>query len=107
MNFYLINSLNDLQTGYHGIMEPITNKLVTNFKECVSITPGICFSYDLYRIGYGKGYYDKFYSKYNNIYKIGLTYNDCLISNIPIDDLDIPVDKIITESNILVKKVKK
>ena len=107
MNFYLINSLSDLKEGTFGILEPISNKIVTEFTNTVSITPGICFSKEFYRIGYGKGFYDKFYSMHNNIYKIGLTYDECLIDTFTYDNFDKPLDEIITPTKILVKSNKK
>ena len=69
MEFYYINSLNDLKKGTYNILEPTTNKKVTNFDNSVCITPGICFNKSGYRIGYGKGYYDKFFSKHQ-VYSI-------------------------------------
>ena len=95
MNFYYIKSLNDLKKGSFNVLEPITKDKVTDFNNCISITPGICFSKDNYRIGYGKGYYDKFYED-NNIYSIGLCYKECLLNKIPKDKGDIPVNEIIT-----------
>ena len=95
MNFYYIKSLNDLKKGSFNVLEPNTKDKVTDFNNCISITPGICFSKDNYRIGYGKGYYDKFYED-NNIYSIGLCYKECLLNNIPKDKGDIPVNEIIT-----------
>ena len=74
-----------------------TNNIVKDFNNAVSITPGICFSYDLYRIGYGKGYYDKFYSNHG-VYKIGLCYSNCLIDKIDNDRYDIKVNEIITDN---------
>ena len=82
MNFYYINSLDDLEIGNYNILEPTTQNIVTNFNNTISITPGICFSKDLYRIGYGKGYYDRFYQKHD-IYRIGICYQKCLLNNIP------------------------
>ena len=61
MDFYYIKSLKDLKKGYKGIYEPVPNNLVTSFNKTVSITPGICFNKKGYRVGYGKGFYDKFY----------------------------------------------
>lgn len=103
MEFYYIESLNELMIGNFKIFEPTTNKKVIDFKACVSITPGVCFAKDLYRLGYGRGYYDKFYAEHLTIYKIGLTYDECIIENIPKDSYDIPLDEIITPS----KNVKK
>lgn len=95
MIFYYINSLNDLELGYFNILEPITNKEVTDFSKSISITPGICFSVDGYRIGYGKGFYDRFYMK-NDVYKIGLCYQECLVNDFEHDSFDINVDEVIS-----------
>ena len=96
MNFYYIENLNELKKGYFGILEPISNRIVKDFNNCVSITPGICFSKDGFRIGYGKGFYDKFYSK-NDMLKIGLCYKECFVSKIDNDRYDIAMDKVITD----------
>ncbi len=96
MNFYYIDSIEDLKEGYFKVSEPTTNDIVKDFTGVVSITPGICFSKNLYRLGYGKGYYDKFYSIHKNIYKIGLCYKELLLDNIPHNKYDIKVDEIIT-----------
>ena len=94
MDFYYIKSLKDLKKGYKGIYEPVTNDLVTSFKGAVSITPGICFNKKGYRVGYGKGFYDKFY-KTCHVYKLGITYKECIIDEDFNDNFDVPVDDII------------
>lgn len=94
INFYEIKSLKDLEKGKYNILEPLTKNKITNFNDAVCITPGICFSKDKYRIGYGKGFYDKFFS-YNKVYSIGLCYKKCLIDSIPIDKYQKQVDEII------------
>ena len=95
MNFYYIKSIDDLKIGYFNILEPNTNNLVTDYTNCVSITPGICFSKDLYRLGYGRGFYDRFYYLHKDIYKIGICYQECYLDKIPHDKYDIKVDEII------------
>ena len=96
MNFYFINSINDLKLGYFNILEPTTTKQVMSYNNAVCITPGICFSHSKYRIGYGKGFYDKFFDKFN-IYKIGLCYKDCYIDIEFNNKYDIKVDEVITD----------
>ncbi len=96
MNFYYIHSLNDLEKGYFKILEPISKEKVTNFINAVCITPGICFSPKGYRIGYGKGFYDKFFYQ-NKIYALGLCYKECLIDIPFLDKYDYKVDNIITD----------
>lgn len=100
MNFYYIKSLSELKKGKYNILEPVTNNMVNDFTSCVSITPGVCFSRNLYRIGYGKGFYDKFYSEHREIYKIGLTYDECIIDNFNVDMYDQKLDLVITQNNM-------
>lgn len=96
MKFYYIKDLNELETGYFGILEPISNELVTDFSNCVCITPGICFDINGNRIGYGKGFYDKFFNEVD-IYKIGLCYKKCLVRKIDVNNFDKRVEKVITD----------
>lgn len=93
--FYYINKMDDLKIGYFDILEPITDEPVIDFSKAVSITPGICFSKDLFRLGYGGGFYDKFLDEHN-IYSIGLCYKECFLDHIPVEEYDKPVNEVIT-----------
>jgi 5-formyltetrahydrofolate cyclo-ligase len=102
--FFSIANLNDLIVGKFNIKEPIIN---TNNK-CIEIdtviAPGIVFDRFGYRIGFGKGYYDKFlklFSKKNTI-TIGLGYDFQLISDIITHEShDVKLDVLITNREIL------
>ena len=94
INFYYIESINDLKKGYYGLMEPTNNNIVTNFEKSICMVPGVTFDKKNYRIGYGKGYYDKFLKEYKGA-KIGLTYKECICDKIDIEKHDIKVDKVI------------
>lgn len=96
MHFFIIKSLEELKVGYKGIREPNNNDMVNDYKDWVCLTPGICFDKLGYRIGYGKGFYDKFFSKYNG-YKIGLCYQELLIDSVKPNYFDIPVSEVITD----------
>lgn len=66
--------------------------------------PAINFDFNGYRVGYGKGYYDRYLAKNNNfsrIISIGVCYHKNLITNIDINIYDYPVNYIITEHKIL------
>lgn len=95
MDFYYINSINDLKPGYFGILEPITNKKVVSFDNSICIVPGICFDINNYRIGYGKGFYDKFLCNKKCIYKIGLAFKECIVEDTFHDEFDIQLDEVI------------
>lgn len=95
MYFYYINSLDDLESGYFGILEPTTNNIALDFNNSVCIVPGICFDKNNNRIGYGKGFYDRFL-KDKDIYTIGLSFKECIVEKIDNDPNDIKLKKVIT-----------
>ena len=96
MRFYYIESFDDLEKGYRNILEPTCDCApVLDFTKTVCITPGVCFNKEGYRIGYGGGYYARFLAE-KNIISIGLCYKECLIEENFSEELDIPVNKIIT-----------
>ena len=94
MKFYLISSLDELKMGTFNILEPTTNQRVTDFSNSICVVPGVCFNSSGYRIGYGKGYYDKFLANYPG-YTIGLCYQECLIEDSFQEERDIKVKQIV------------
>lgn len=96
MYFCYITNLNDLTSGKYNIPEPTNENIVTDFDNAICIVPGICYDKENYRIGYGKGYYDRFLSK-NKIKTIGLCYKECMIEKIDNDKYDYKIDEVITD----------
>ena len=94
ISFCYILSLDELEKGSYGILEPIGNNIVNSFKNSICIVPGVCFDKEGNRIGYGGGYYDRFLSSYKGI-KIGLTYKESIVDKIDKDEYDIKMDKVI------------
>lgn len=102
MSFYLIESIDCLVPGkYKGIPEPDKSKCkkarLTN--DTVCIVPGLSFSKDGYRLGFGKGYYDRFLSE-NKLLTVGLCYDECVRENLPFDKHDQAVSVLVTENEI-------
>ena len=62
------------------------------------IVPIVAFDDRLYRIGYGKGYYDHFL-KVLDVIKIGVAFDCQRVNQIERDENDIKLDLIITEKN--------
>lgn len=96
MFFCYVTNLNDLTPGKYNIPEPTNENIVTDFDNAICIVPGICYDKKNYRVGYGKGYYDKFLSK-NKIKTIGLCYKECMIEKIDNDKYDYKIDEVITD----------
>ena len=63
MNMHLITSMDDLQEGAYGILEPKESlPILEDTKNAVCIVPAFCNDYRGYRVGYGGGYYDRYLS---------------------------------------------
>lgn len=100
LKLFQVKSLSDLSPGYYGILEPNT-AAEAELKEIeLIIVPGVVFSRDGRRIGYGRGFYDRLLKKSQAI-KIGLCFSCQLAEEIPKNQQDQRVDKIITEDEVI------
>ncbi|NLG93399.1 MAG: 5-formyltetrahydrofolate cyclo-ligase [Clostridiales bacterium] len=101
MEFFYITSLDDLEKGSFGVLEPSPSKCrkVTDFSKGLCIVPGLSFDSQGYRLGYGKGYYDRFLAGFGGT-TVGICYSGCVQWNLPHGYYDKPVDILITEKYI-------
>ncbi len=58
------------------------------------LIPCVGISKDLKRIGYGKGYYDKYLAGYNGL-KIGICYKDAANLDVDMDEFDLVLDMMV------------
>lgn len=100
LKFYEISSLNnEFVKSAFGIEEPIANesKFVGKEKIDLLIVPGVCFDIEKNRLGFGKGYYDRFLEN-SNLETIGICFEEQIIEGmLPIAKNDIQLKKIITD----------
>lgn len=95
-----INSLNNLQVSNYGILEPDDNSEEVAIENMdLAIIPGLVFDLKGGRIGYGGGFYDRFFYNTNiDIRKIALSYEFQILDNLPLEEHDITISDIITEN---------
>ena len=97
----IIESPDQLISGYFGIPEPRRNTVEIDKNDIdLIIVPGLGFDRNGYRIGYGKGFYDRFLTGFDGI-TIGLCFDKCLLDSICRDEHDKQVDYVYTESAAL------
>lgn len=104
MKFRFISSFEDLEKGKFGIYEPRADCMEVTAEDisgAVCIVPGICFDRSGYRVGYGKGYYDRFLCENKPLVSAGLCFSQLVINKVINDTLDMPVECIITEKGII------
>lgn len=93
MEFFTISDINDVKEGYFGIREPVSNVAAPK-ADCI-IVPGLAFTRDGKRIGYGGGFYDK-YLEQSPSYTIGVGFDFQIVNDLKQHPKDIKLDEIIT-----------
>ncbi|MCD8038854.1 MAG: 5-formyltetrahydrofolate cyclo-ligase [Lachnospiraceae bacterium] len=104
MSFYQTISLAQLQRGFMGIPEPpedmrLCYKLKPN-EDTLVIIPGVAFDTAGFRLGYGRGFYDRFLSQKRRLSTMALAYACQIVDELPHEAHDIKMDKIVTEEII-------
>lgn len=100
MTYRYVKDRSELSERTFGILEPDPE-----CEECVAsnfsllIVPALVFDKNGYRIGYGKGFYDRYLSGFEGV-SIGLTYQRLLLPEVPKGRFDRHVDIIITEKGV-------
>ena len=97
MNFFRINNTDKLQIGSYNILEPQNGTVYQDSTNSIILVPGIAFSTQGARIGFGKGFYDKYLSQHNSIFKIGIAYDWQITKSWVTNEFDINMNMIITE----------
>lgn len=97
--FYNVRGPEDLEIGEFGIMEPKQSCPKTD-KFDVVLVPAVAMTNDGQRLGYGKGYYDRFLGNVDAV-TIALTYSKTLVKNIPRTDGDVLIQWIVTEDKVI------
>jgi len=99
----LKNMESDLTLSSLGYYEPIFEKIIPVSPEDFDlvIVPGVVFDKNLNRVGFGKGYYDRILNKIRtDVQAVAIAYEFQVLDEVPCEEHDIKMDKIITEETI-------
>ncbi|MFY9300597.1 MAG: 5-formyltetrahydrofolate cyclo-ligase [Candidatus Nitrosotenuis sp.] len=97
--FCSVRKFEDLEKGEFGIMEPKQNcPPLTEFD--VIIVPAVAMTADGQRLGYGRGFYDRFLTGTKSP-TIALAYSKTILKNIPHSKNDIRIQWIVTEDGVI------
>lgn len=84
-------------TGAYGIMEPCGTEPVQPYEIDAVIVPGVAFTVNGWRMGRGKGYYDKYLSRKDfRALKIGVCYAEQIVPSLPLEPHDVVMDCVIS-----------
>lgn len=107
IHFYQVESMEDFESGYQGIREPKEDldKLFTLQKMAqikgMILVPGAVFDRQRGRMGYGKGFYDRFLAEYTGLDSVALAFSCQIAKKVPTEEHDIRPNLIITENEII------
>lgn len=110
MKFHFVDSLEELSPCAYGIREPSEDAPIydpeTTQGSALCFVPGLAFDVYGYRLGYGKGYYDKFMNSFTGSC-VGLAYTHQILPCLPKGKFDKHCDVMITEKGIKTLKIEK
>lgn len=100
MEFYISDRCS-LKKGMYGIDEPDIEKCkkAAFSEKSLCIVPGVAFGVNGERLGYGKGYYDRFLENFSGKV-VALSFEECLSDKIPMEKYDRKTDYLITDKKI-------
>ncbi len=101
MEFFKVDSVGDLEVGMRGILEPKQTCKPYKYKQNdIVIVPALSVDKSQYRIGYGKGYYDRFLKNFNGV-SICPCYSILCTEHLPADEYDIKVSYVATDKEVI------
>ena len=101
LDFRFISSPDELEIGAYGIREPRADtERATLSDRTLCIVPALAVDADGYRLGYGKGYYDRFLSTFEGNAVVAI-HSSLVCERLPRNDTDIPLKTIITETGAI------
>jgi len=103
MKYHFVSSLDELAVDTYGIKEPPKDAPVYDSSSesgsAVCFIPGLLYDKAGYRLGYGKGFYDRYLSAFSGC-KIGVIYSDYILTAVPRGRFDVSVDILLTEKGV-------
>ena len=95
-----------LSEGTFHVPEPDTEeKSPVLWEDALCLTPGVAFDRDGNRLGYGKGYYDRFFAHHPATLRCGIAFMEQVSeTTLPVEGTDLPMQYLVTEEGIMQKK---
>lgn len=99
MEVRIVHRDTELKKGRYGVPEPPAEAY--KGKIDLILVPGVAFDKNLYRLGRGGGYYDRFLRRYRRSFKVGVCYSSQLHENIPHSWHDIRMNHVVSPDQII------
>ncbi|OHB31487.1 MAG: 5-formyltetrahydrofolate cyclo-ligase [Desulfuromonadaceae bacterium GWC2_58_13] len=102
LEFVEVTGLEELKPGVFGVLEPSGTSVLPASVLDLILVPGISFDQAGFRLGYGKGYYDRFLHTADRCpCLVGFCFDFQLVADLPMEAHDIGMNMLVTESRTL------
>ena len=95
LKFILMEDLYRVEQSSMGIPEPVVDTPVAEDETALVLMPGLAFTQNGDRLGYGGGFYDRFLTKEPNHPTLALCYDFQIVDSLPTEAHDVPVDTVL------------
>ncbi len=103
MQYHIVSSLDELMPEAYGILEPPAENPVydpsSDLGSAICFVPGLVYDTEGYRLGYGKGFYDRYLSGFSGS-TVGVVYSDYILPSVPRGRYDVSVTILLTEKGV-------
>ncbi len=103
MQYHIVSSLDELYPDAYGIAEPPPENPIydpaRDLGSAVCFVPGLVYDKAGFRLGYGKGFYDRYLAAFSGC-TIGVVYSDYILPTVPRGRYDVSVDILLTEKGV-------
>lgn len=105
MQFYYLTNFEEACPGHFGMLEPVPEKTVPVNKKDITLllVPGLIYTKEGFRIGFGGGYYDRYLADFPNR-SLALLHSSQIVPEFEVETFDRPVDYLITEKETIQTK---
>lgn len=93
LTFHKITPKTIFETTEFGVEEPLEALAVSDEQIDLLVVPGIVFTHDGFRVGFGGGFYDRFLKHYQGE-TCSLVFSEQIQENWPVEDFDLPVKRL-------------
>ena len=97
MDFFHLETLDQLQPGYFGILEPAWGEIV-DWPQAFMLIPGVAFDPACHRVGYGQGFYDRYLEIHDQHPTVALAFDFQIKEAVPFEETDICPQIVLTET---------
>ena len=95
IRFYWITCWDDVESGCMGILEPKESCTLAQCLDSHMVVPGVAFGRDGSRMGYGGGFYDRFFATEPKHHTVGICFDFQMVDVAPVEEHDMYMEKVI------------